>query len=636
MLRRESMAAIAAITFASAGNAQTIADFFNSNVLQEVRLTISPDDYATLLKNYLTDDYYPVDFQWRAPSGALITVKNVAIRSRGLSSRSGVKVGIHVDFNRLTKGQLFLGRSAVELKNNVTDASQLNERVAMNFYRRLGMPAPLEAHARLFINDKYAGLYLLVEEVDEDFLARALNDADGVVYKYEWSKPYRFDYRGTDPDSYVPDPFKPETRKKDQDPSALVKLITIANQASDADFPTAIAPYLDLTQFMEHLAVETYLSEEDGILGGNGLANFYLYRPFPSTTFRFLTWDKDNTFGQITHDIFRNANDDVLVRRALAVPQARQAYLSALARDLISAGGPGGWIEQEIDRDFSQIREALLSDTLKQCTIDGSMRNCPNDLVLRQIDYIKAFARTRGEFVQQQLAQEGFKFTAPIPAILTGGIVNAATPAVSGLAPGALASLYGDQLSNGVEGAQNVPVPINLAGAAVIVNDRPAPVIYASPKQINFQIPFDVAIAFASIHVDRDGLKGNTVLVEVTPAAPGIFVATHADGSLVSTAKPAAAGEVIVIYASGLGAVNADVQAGQASPADIPATTKAMPLVSIGGIPATVQFSGLTGNFVGLYQINVQVPSGVKSGAGSALILSMGGRSVPAYSLAVQ
>src|SRR5262245_50669598 len=192
MLRRVSIVAMAFVIglVATRAAGQTTpapapdptAPFFDDSVVQEIRLSINTKDWNTLKVNYLLNDYYPCDFKWGA-----ITVRNVGIRSRGTGSRSGVKPGLRVDFDRYTTNQTFLGMKSFVLRNNTQDQSNMHERVAMLFLRRLGILAPREAHVKLYINNVYSGLYTIVESVDKDFLMDAFAENGGYLYKYDYN-----------------------------------------------------------------------------------------------------------------------------------------------------------------------------------------------------------------------------------------------------------------------------------------------------------------------------------------------------------------------------------------------------------------------------------------------------------------
>jgi uncharacterized protein (TIGR03437 family) len=126
---------------------------------------------------------------------------------------------------------------------------------------------------------------------------------------------------------------------------------------------------------------------------------------------------------------------------------------------------------------------------------------------------------------------------------------------------------------------------------------------------------------------------GPTVAVPVLAAHPGIFNYTagglvfgailHANFQLADTGHPVVAGETVLIYCTGLGAVSSGPADGAAGSGQL---TIAKPIVSIGGTNAVVAFSGLAPGFVGLYQINAQVPSGLASG-NQPVVITMGSTS---------
>ena len=124
------------------------APLFDDTRVEDINLLINSKDWETLKENYKGNTYYPADWRWRDT-----TVRNVGIRSRGNGSRSGVKPGLRVDFDRYSTKQKFLGLKSVVLRNNTQDPSQIHERVSMLFFARMAVPAPRELHARLLVNN---------------------------------------------------------------------------------------------------------------------------------------------------------------------------------------------------------------------------------------------------------------------------------------------------------------------------------------------------------------------------------------------------------------------------------------------------------------------------------------------------
>ncbi|OFW29551.1 MAG: hypothetical protein A3H97_01350 [Acidobacteria bacterium RIFCSPLOWO2_02_FULL_65_29] len=387
--------------------------FFDDTVVHEIRLAINSRDWVTLKSNYLANDYYPCDLKWGTQ-----TVRNVGIRSRGNGSRSGVKPGLRVDFDRYTSSQKFLGLKSFVLRNNTQDQTNMHERVAMLFFKRQGMLASREAHARLYINNAYSGLYTIVEAVDKLFLEKNLGEDSGTLYKYDYpptDQPYYLEYKGPDSALYVPLPFKPETNETDPQPAPLVDMIRTIAETSGALFRQQMAQFLDLSKFVKHVAVEVFLADSDGFLGDWGMNNFYLYRPTDRNLFTILPWDKSEAFKDgPTYEIFRNiddvaeANRNRLMTRVLADPELKNLFLDTLLELARSASEPlvvapemtptdtRGWLERETEREYSQVRDAVLADPEKAYT---------NDEFEAAVEAMRVFARQRGDFVKAAVAR---------------------------------------------------------------------------------------------------------------------------------------------------------------------------------------------------------------------------------------
>jgi spore coat protein CotH len=171
--------------------AQTQNDLFDNSVLQEIRITVNPETWAQFKENILSNDYIAGDLSWRG-----VVVSNIGIRHRGTGSRSSVQPYLGLSFGRNVKGQQFLGLTDLRLKNSTQDPSELRERLGMLLLRRMGVPAPREAQARLYVNDEYLGLYMIIEEVDDLFMDRVFHEHSGCHYNYNWVREYYFEYLG--------------------------------------------------------------------------------------------------------------------------------------------------------------------------------------------------------------------------------------------------------------------------------------------------------------------------------------------------------------------------------------------------------------------------------------------------------
>jgi uncharacterized protein (TIGR03437 family) len=193
-------------------------------------------------------------------------------------------------------------------------------------------------------------------------------------------------------------------------------------------------------------------------------------------------------------------------------------------------------------------------------------------------------------------------------------VSNAASGSATAAAPGSIVSIYGSGLAVSTATATSFPIPSALGGAAVTVDGIAAPLLYASPTQINAQIPFEALSGTASIGVAVNGASAGTASIPIQPSAPGLFMQQGAaavvnqNGLINSQSQPAAAGSVIAAYLTGLGAVNPPGVTGAAAAASPLSMVNGTVTATIGGVSATVRFAGLAPGFAGLYQVNIVVP----------------------------
>jgi len=233
------------------------------------------------------------------------------------------------------------------------------------------------------------------------------------------------------------------------------------------------------------------------------------------------------------------------------------------------------------------------------------------------------------------------------PATSAAAFTNAAS-FVSGGSPGAIATLFGTHLTRNLSGilqSSTVPLPASLAGTTVTVGGITAPIFNVvnvnGSEQISFQVPVDAMPGAAVPVVLNNGFASVTVDVNLTATQPGIFVvngqaaALHLSYMPVTAANPAAPGETIILFCTGLGAVNPVVATGAAASPTVISYSTANFTATIAGQNAPVSFSGLAPGFVALGQVNLQVPSGAPSGAQS-LILTGGGVSSSSAMIQIQ
>ena len=230
---------------------------------------------------------------------------------------------------------------------------------------------------------------------------------------------------------------------------------------------------------------------------------------------------------------------------------------------------------------------------------------------------------------------EAATVSAATPAITPGRVVNAASY-LGTLAPGALAVLYGTNLADNtyqdVIDANGYFVT-SLHGVKVTVDGVAAPLIYVSPSQINFQIPWETVPGVAvHVQVMRNSVTSDAETITIAAkASPSMFFEDFTSGIAWMTGAgcertecTAQAGGVYQLWANGLGPKNAPEQdgvpvlfsGGSLTPLEVVGGNVTCQL-TIGGLPATVDYCGAAPGEI-IDQLNFFYPSGVSTSASYA------------------
>jgi uncharacterized protein (TIGR03437 family) len=236
-------------------------------------------------------------------------------------------------------------------------------------------------------------------------------------------------------------------------------------------------------------------------------------------------------------------------------------------------------------------------------------------------------------------------------------VLNSASYLGAGqISPGSWVSIFGDRMAEGTSTATAAPYPPGLGGTQVQLNDTALPVLYVSPSQVNALIPYSLtANTVPQLLIQRSGTVSvglGVTLADVEPAIYAVNQQGTGQGAIlisntgILAAPPAVfpgaravkRGEYLEVYCTGLGAVNNPPAAGVPAPTSEPlATTVATPVVTIGGVQATVVgYSGLAPGVVGLYQINVQVPANAPTGDAVPVVVAVGNATSNTVTVAVQ
>jgi acid phosphatase type 7 len=197
----------------------------------------------------------------------------------------------------------------------------------------------------------------------------------------------------------------------------------------------------------------------------------------------------------------------------------------------------------------------------------------------------------------------------PPPLVAPNGVLNAGDYS-TGIAPGSLVSLFGQNFALRPASAATFPLPESLGGITASANGIAVPLLYVSPGQINFQMPFNVS---GQVNLQIRTANGvASASVNVVPTAPSLLAMATQNG-LISSTSPVQPGSYVTLYVTGLGTPTSPVATGQAAPG------KAVPvaanvLVLLGDTIIVPSYAGMAPGFAGVNQINFQVPAGLSPG----------------------
>lgn len=324
----------------------------------------------------MTFEYVHADLEF---AGARLT--NVAVRFKGngtfMGARMSDKKSLKVDLNEFVKGQKLAGLGKLNLHNNTTDASWMNEPLSYALYRAAGVPAPRTSYARVRVNapgahdNTYLGLYSIVENPDNNWAEANFGTKKGAIFKPV--TPTLFRYLGDDWKAYnqIYDPKNDVTEKQKRRVQDFAKLLTDAN---DADFARRVSEFIDVDEFSRFMAVTVWLSTLDSILTLG--QNYVVYLHPKTDKFQFVPWDLDHSFGNFGMQGGQDEREQLSIRkpwsgenrffeRVMGVSAVKDAYLARLKEFQGTIFQPER-LAKQVDDVAKVIRDAVKEESAEK------------------------------------------------------------------------------------------------------------------------------------------------------------------------------------------------------------------------------------------------------------------------------
>ncbi len=273
-------------------NINPISDFlYLEEEITEIRVRIKEEDNLLLHaeENRYIDIYVEAEVTFSNSKLDQVTVDGAGIRLRGNTGRSYDKRSYKIDFRQFG-GEKFRSYKKLNLKPNVVDPSHIRELVSMHLYRLMNIPSQRVAPSILYINDDYKGVYLNVEQIDDEFIDKRYGSEEGFLYKC--SQGMSLAYKE---EVYDDKKITSKMNESADDRNELSHFINILNNTSDETFKEEIEKIFDVNSFIRQMAVEAIIGHWDGYSWFNN--NYYLFYNPNNLKFEFIPYDCDNTFG---------------------------------------------------------------------------------------------------------------------------------------------------------------------------------------------------------------------------------------------------------------------------------------------------------------------------------------------------
>lgn len=404
---------------------------FKKSIIHEFRIEISGDPVPQLLRGM---ENYKAD-KGESYVKAEVLVDNVqystaGVRYKGQSSfdfTPGKKKSLKVEFDRFGDGKKHKGYKIVNLLNSFRDPTFLREMLYLDMLHAMGVPAPQAAYAKVYINDDYLGLYVMTEQVDDDFCDRAFGNDEGNLYKGQprphlvWEGSRRKNYKSA---------YTIKEQGSDEYYTDLVELIAAMDgpqgkNIPDYEYIMRLESVLNTQDMLKTWAVNNFTMNIDAY-NMYYHHNFYLYNnPFTSK-WEWINYDGNNAFGawnakynmkelielSATYSVIHKYPKS-LQTKMFSIPYYKRLYLDQYFI-MVQWFEYDEWEKQAMEY-VKLIENAVFSDAEKSSSNEDFVKcrtNHKGDLLDpgAYIPGIFPFMRARYEAIKAELMREGYEF----------------------------------------------------------------------------------------------------------------------------------------------------------------------------------------------------------------------------------
>ncbi len=299
------------ILFAYTGIGQNGNDLFDQDTLHEIRFEFAQQNFWFLLNTFYNSSISPnTGAATNTPylMGTMTfdgeVIDSVGLRQKGFSSyffAMGDKKSFKVDLNEFAPGNNYDGIKKFNLSNGIGDPSMQRDVIAYDLMRKAGIRAPRTAYAKVYLNDTYWGVYVIIEQIDKTFLETNFADGSGNLFKnIGWSE---LEYLGENSTDYSAS-IGLRTNEENPDWSDYTEFVRVLNQTPQSQFKEEIEKVFNVDYYLRVLAIDVMTNNWDSYIEHG--RNFYVYHEPTSDQFFWIPWDYNLALG----GTFTNDNVD--------------------------------------------------------------------------------------------------------------------------------------------------------------------------------------------------------------------------------------------------------------------------------------------------------------------------------------
>lgn len=309
---------------------------FTNGVLHVLRLNLSRQDLQSLRLNprkYVAATLREGPLTW---TNVMVRLKGGAGSFRSVDDKPGLTLNLR------DAGGRFHGLRKFHLNNSVQDDTFLSEWMGSELFRQAGVPAGRVAHAVLEFNGRRLGMYVLLENVNSDFLARYFENPHGNVYSLSANADLeRLEQNGG---------------REDSQGAELQALAAVARRRDLESLRTELPKRLDVPRFLSFMAVETMLDHWDGYTFN--VKNYLVYHDLDSGKIVFIPHDLDQLLRDPARPVLPSARG-IVARAVLRLPETR-AFYGQRFEQVLTSNFVAPVLIRRIDQRVAQLTPQLM------------------------------------------------------------------------------------------------------------------------------------------------------------------------------------------------------------------------------------------------------------------------------------